>query len=66
LDKGHDAVIKVGIVGPLRAIPIDPWLEGAVQPQKGFPCPLVAKNLTLTRGGGGDGGDGGGGKPLPS
>jgi len=59
LDEGHEAVIKVGIMGPLRALPTDPGLEGIVQPQIGFPYPLVATNLSLTRGG-----DGGGGKPV--
>merc|ERR1740124_1197104 len=51
LDKGHESVIKIGIMGPLRALETDPGLNGTVIPQEGYPTPLVAKDLTLLRGG---------------
>ena len=49
LDEGHESVIKVGIMGPLRALQTDPGLNGTVLTQQGFPQPLVAKDLTLHR-----------------
>ena len=50
VDTGHEAVIQVGIMGPLRALPTDPGLRGTRLPQPHAPWPLVAHNLTLGRG----------------
>jgi len=49
VDGGHEAVIKVGIMGPLRNLPTDPGLDGTLQPQMNCQWPLVADNLTLNR-----------------
>jgi len=51
IDQGHEAVIKVGIMGPLRALPSDPGLAGSLLPQRDFAHPLVADNLSVHRGG---------------
>jgi len=49
LDQGHEAVIQIGIMGPLRALPQDPGLQGRKLPEEDASTPIVARGLTLAR-----------------